>query len=138
MLLASNNYRTGGKNMDRTRRTAELTGKYVKFRDDLIKALEYGELVEMEYLAENGDDGTYNLDSPALYKHAADGKVWRKSLIKQACKEANTYCDDWNAGCFTIEPRTQAQGYARTLNARAVSEKLKEYGYNAGMYYHMD
>ena len=107
-----------------------LTGKYAKLAEDLRVALATGRAAEIE---NPEDGGTCNFDSPAIYL-----PKWRKSLVEQAAREAGCGCFDISTGCFLFMPDTGGQGNARTRNARAMTNKLKELGYKASVHYQMD
>ena len=89
------------------------------------------------------DGGSCNFDSPAILL-----PKWKKSLVEQAAREAGCYCSVWSTLTFETKtgrehpfiftPDTHAQGNARTRNAEAMAEKLKELDYDAMMYYQMD
>lgn len=112
---------------------APLSGKYAKLRDDLREALQAGRHAET---CNPEDGGSCNFDSAALHLPR-----WKKELIQQAAREANTSCFTWN--CFgeklyVFRPDTFSQGNARSRNAEAMTRALSRMGYDAMDYCQAD
>lgn len=111
----------------------DLTGRYAKLATDLKAAYEYGK-------AHMGTDdgGTCNFDSPTLYLPR-----WNKEKVKAAVKAAGLNSFEWKPfkghGSFlVVSVPCAGQGYTRTNAAEAMSKRLGELGYDAGMYYQAD
>lgn len=109
----------------------ELTEQYKKLADDLKAALVYG-------LERKGTDdgGTSNFDAPTIRL-----PEWDKQLVKAAAKAAGVICSEWTLwgdGSYVFSVPGVGQGYTRTKAAEAMSQYLREKGYDAGMYYQMD
>lgn len=110
-----------------------LTGKYAKLRDDLIVALAAGRAAEAKAPE---DGGTCNLDAASLHL-----PHWKGAMVERAAKEAGTWCSEWSLfgqKRYVFHPATSAQGNARMYNAQAMTQKLKELGYDAFDYSQMD
>lgn len=108
-----------------------LTGKYAKLRDDLKAALAYGK-------AHEGDDdgGTCNLDACAVKLPR-----WREALVERAAKEAGTHSfvwELWGSKDFVFCPDTNGQGNKRSRNADAMTDYMRQLGYDALEYSQMD
>lgn len=106
--------------------------KYAKLTEALIDALEYG--AEVEKCNPEGG-GTCNFDSLCLtLPH------WCGKKIEQAARDAGSRAFKWNfCGVHWIfRPYTHGQGNARTRNAEAVADRMRDLGYDAGVYYAMD
>lgn len=110
-----------------------LTGRYAKLAADLKAAYEYGK-------AHMGTDdgGTCNFDSPTLHLPR-----WNKEKVKAAVKAAGLNSFEWKPfkghGSFlVVSVPCAGQGYTRTNAAEAMSKRLGELGYDAGMYYQAD
>ena len=109
----------------------ELTGRYKKLAADLKDALAYG----LEH-AGTDDGGTCNFDAPTLHLPR-----WNQKMVEAAAKEAGTGCFQWKAfskSVYVFSVPGVGQGYTRTCAAEAMSDFLKDRGYDAGMYYQMD
>ena len=110
---------------------APLSGKYAKLAEDLRKAAAAG--LAAERLSDDG--GTCNFDAATIRL-----KGWNRAKVEQAAKEAGVRCFEWNlwGNKSYVFPIGCRQGNARTAGAEAMSEHLKNAGYDAGMYYQMD
>lgn len=121
------------KDTNTSRETKPLTGRYAKLRDDLKIALAAGQEAAAAY---DTDEGTCNFDAAALILPR-----WNRKLLKQAAEEAGTVCSEWSGwikSAYVFHPRVRAQGNPRSAAAEAMTEKLKELGYDALTYYQMD
>lgn len=110
-----------------------LTGRYAKLRDDLKKALAIGVQAEKE---NPEDGGTCNFDAVAIHLPR-----WRAALVEQAAKEAGTRCFDWKLyghKHIVFAPDTNAQANARSRNAEAMENALRDMGYTVTSYAMMD
>lgn len=110
-----------------------LTGRYAKLRDDLKKALAIGVQAEKE---NPEDGGTCNFDAVAIHLPR-----WRVALVEQAAKEAGTRCFDWKLyghKHIVFAPDTNAQANARSRNAEAMENALRDMGYTVMSYAQMD
>lgn len=113
--------------------TEELTGKYAKLRDDLRIALDAGRAVE-EQNPEDG--GTCNFDAASIMLPR-----WIVSRVEQAAKEAGTRCWKWSfygGTRFVFAPDTNGHANARSRNAEAMTEALRNMGYDTFEYCQMD
>ena len=98
---------------------------------DLKDAVAYG----LEH-AGTDDGGTCNFDAPTLHLPR-----WNQKMVEAAAKEAGTGCFQWKAfskSVYVFSVPGVGQGYTRTCAAEAMSDFLKDRGYDAGMYYQMD
>lgn len=109
----------------------ELTGQYKKLADDLKAALDYG----LKHMGTD-DGGTCNFDAPTICL-----PKWNRKLVRAAARVAGTGCWEWELWgdkSYVLTIPGVGQGYTRTKAAEAMSNYLKEQGYDAGMYYRMD
>ena len=107
--------------------------KIAALTEALIKAKEAG-----EKYTDIDDGGTCNFDSPKLYL-----PYWKQADVEAACANAGLSCfkyELWGSKAYVIcgGPINSGQGDRRTKVAEVMYEKLKTYGYDAGMYYQMD
>lgn len=111
--------------------SAELKGRYLKLAEDLKKALAYG-----LSRAGNDDGGTCNFDSPTICLPR-----WNEKMVVAAAEVSGIGCHTWTGfgrKRFVFSVPGVGQGYTRTNAAEAMSQFLKDEGYDAGMYYQMD
>lgn len=111
--------------------SVELKGRYLKLAEDLKDALEYG-----LQRADFDDGGTCNFDSPTICLPR-----WNEKMVMAAAERAGISCHTWHGFSkkrFIFTVPGVGQGYTRTNAAEAMSQLLKERGYDAGMYYQMD
>ena len=109
-----------------------LTGKYLKLKEDLEKAVELAEIA----VAGQEDNGTCNFDACSLKLPR-----WRESLVKQAAKEAGTGCfvwDLWGKKRFVFTLPHVGQANRRSIAANTMTEYLKRIGYDSFEYCAMD
>lgn len=110
----------------------ELTGKYLKLKQDLLDAY-----AETEYLEQTEDGGTCNFDAPVLHLDR-----WNAEMIKRAAEEAGGNAWQWKAGRYVMgwvfSPRSSGQANRRSRRAEAISKAMEAKGYSVGMYYQMD
>ena len=109
----------------------ELSGKYAKLRDDLIKVMEIGRQADSPE-----DGGTCNHDAPSIR-----GDGWREAMVKQAAKEAGTTVWKWKCygsthWVFGVPGGGQAN--RRTRKADAMTKALADLGWDALEYSSMD
>ena len=119
------------KRLHKAYHVAPLSGKYAKLAEDLRKAAAVGRAA-----AERSDDGgTCNFDAATIRLSG-----WIQAKVEQAAREAGIRCFVWNlwGSKSFVFPINCGQGNARTAGAEAMSEYLKNAGYEAGMYYQMD
>lgn len=119
------------KHLHKTYHVAPLSGKYAKLSEDLRKAAEVGRAAAR--LSDDG--GTCNCDAATIRLSG-----WIQSKVEQAAREAGVQCFVWNlwGSKSFVFPIGCGQGNARTAGAEAMSNHLKNAGYDAGMYYQMD
>ena len=115
---------------DYVEQPAPLTGKYAKLRDDLREVHGIG----LSAAAMVSDRGTCNLDSPSLSLPR-----WNVAKVEQACKEAGGDC--FRAGYskrYVICLPVPGQALKNETAAKAMTEALKNLGYDASTWYRID
>ena len=108
-----------------------LTGKYLVLACQLKSAVNLARLVDLD-----DDGGTCNFDGMTLYLPR-----WNQAQIKQAAAAAGVGAwkrHGFGAGCYVFGTPVQRQANARTRQAEAMRDHMKQQGYQTGMYYQMD
>jgi hypothetical protein len=109
-----------------------LTGKYLKLKEDLEKAVELAEIA----VAGQEDNGTCNFDACSLKLPR-----WREKLVMQAAQEAGTGCfvwDLWGKKRYVFSLPHVGQANRRSLAADTMTDYMKRIGYDAVEYCAMD
>ena len=101
---------------------------------DLAIALAKARNVAYEHI-ESEDGGTCNFDCPTVRLSR-----WRESDVKKACELAGgIYCQKWDGYHYNWHFDCMSGiGNRRTRMAEAFSDKMKELGYEASVWYAVD
>lgn len=108
-----------------------LTGKYAKLAEDLKAAAAIG----LEAADRSDDGGTCNMDAAAL-----DLKGWRRESVENAAKAAGVGCFIWSlyGSKSYVFPLRCGQGNKNMYAAEAMTQALKDMGYDASTYCQID
>jgi len=108
-----------------------MSNIYARFTDDLKTAVKAARFVDLD-----NDGGTCNFDSLQLYLPR-----YQEKRVMESTMAAGLRCFKyilWGHLSYVFSVPVPRQGNARTRQAEAMCETMRDKGYDASVYYQMD